>query len=35
MILARILLDVSMDTYQPRFFDEADRMAALNRLHDP
>jgi IS5 family transposase len=24
-----------MDPYQPSFFDEADRMAALNRLHDP
>jgi len=29
------MLDVSIDTYQPNFFDEADRMAALNRPHDP
>jgi hypothetical protein len=24
-----------MVPYQPSFFDEADRMAALNWLHDP
>lgn len=24
-----------MNPYQPSFFDEADRLAALNRLHDP
>ena len=34
-MLARFLLTTSMDTYQPSFFDEADRMAALNRPHDP
>jgi hypothetical protein len=34
-MLERIMLDVSIDTYQPNFFDEADRMAALNRPHDP
>ena len=35
MIWHRISLIRYMDTYQPSFFDEADRLAKLTRLKDP
>ncbi len=33
--MARFLLIDGMSTYQPGFFDESERLAALSKLHDP